>query len=58
MDDSTNQNTKSDRDPTGYLPIGSFQCEYIEIWLRIKRTWGLNMDQAEVDAINTVLAGC
>ncbi len=58
VDDSTNQTAKSDRDPAEYLPIGSFQCEYVEIWLRIKRTWGLNMDQAEVDAINAVLAGC
>ena len=58
VDDRTNQTAKSDRDPAEYLPIGSFQCEYVEIWLRIKRTWGLNMDQAEVDAINAVLAGC
>ncbi len=58
VDDSTNQTAKSDRDPAGYLPIGSFQCEYVEIWLRIKRTWGLNMDQVEADAISAVLAGC
>ncbi len=47
VDDGTNQTTKSDRDPAGYLPIDSFQCGYVEIWLRIKRTWGLNMDQSE-----------
>ncbi len=58
VDDGTNQTAKSDRDPAGFLPIGSFQCGYVEIWLRIKRTWGLNMDQAEVDAINAVLADC
>ncbi len=58
VDDRENQTVKRDRDPAEYLPIGAFECEYVEVWLRIKRTWGLNMDQTEVDAINAVLAGC
>ncbi len=58
VDDDTNQNAKSDRDPNEYLPVAEFRCEYVEIWMRIKRAWNLNMDQAEADAISTVLAGC
>lgn len=58
VDDSTNQTAKSDRDPSEYLPVASFQCRYVEVWLRIKETWNLSMDQAEADAIAAVLAGC
>ncbi len=28
------------------------------IWIKIKDRWGLNMNQAEVDAIRAELAGC
>ena len=59
VEKSTNRNVKSDRDPDGYLPqAASYRCEYVEIWIRIKHAWNLNMDQDEIDAINEVLAGC
>lgn len=54
----TENASKGADDPTDYLPIATFRCEYVAIWIKIKDRWGLNMNQAEADAIRAVLAGC
>ena len=50
--------SKGPDDPADYLPIAAFRCEYVANWIKIKDRWRLNMNQAEADAIRSVLAGC
>ena len=58
VDDSTNQ-SKKDRDPAEWMPPNEgFHCAYVTMWSAIKLRWELSMDQAEADAIRTVLTGC
>ena len=48
---------KSDQDPAQWLPaIG--RCGYVRTWVDVKTKYDLSADQAELDAIATVLAGC
>lgn len=51
-----NRIAKSDRDPADYLPREEFQCEYVQIWIKIKHKWKLSADQDEIDAINEVIS--
>ena len=53
---SSNQ-SKSDDDPARWLPTED-RCGYVTRWVRIKKKYGLSVDQAEHDAIATVLTRC
>ncbi len=53
----TSNQSKSDDDPARWLPTED-RCGYVTKWVRIKKKYGLSVDQAEHDAIATVLAGC
>ncbi len=58
VDDSTNQ-SKGDKDPAEWLPPNeAFHCAYVVAWIEVKKAWQLSMDQAEADAIRTVLSNC
>ena len=47
---------KGDRAPNGYMPPNlSYQCRYLENWLKIKLIWKLTMTPAEVSAIRDVV---
>ena len=51
--------SKGDRDPARWLPPNAaFHCEYVEIWVRLKKQWRLGMDAAEAAKVEEVLHGC
>lgn len=56
---ASSNRSKSDRDPAEWLPTNtSYRCEYVRIWVQVKRAWNLSVDQAEHDAIRNTLAAC
>ena len=56
---ASSNRSKSDRDPAEWLPTnGGYRCEYVRIWVAVKRAWNLSVDQAEHDAIRNTLANC
>ena len=56
---ASSNRSKSDRDPAEWLPTnGGYRCEYVRIWIDVKRAWNLSVDQAEHDAIRNTLANC
>ena len=56
---ASSNRSKSDRDPAEWLPTNtSYRCEYVRIWVQVKRAWNLSVDQAENDAIRNTLAAC
>ncbi|MFM8563067.1 MAG: HNH endonuclease family protein [Acidimicrobiia bacterium] len=56
---ASSNRSKSDRDPAEWLPTNtSYRCEYVRIWIEVKRAWNLSVDQAEHEAIRNILAGC
>ncbi|MFZ9931089.1 MAG: GmrSD restriction endonuclease domain-containing protein [Ilumatobacteraceae bacterium] len=56
---ASSNRSKSDRDPAEWMPTNtSYRCEYVRIWVQVKRAWNLSVDQAENDAIRNTLAAC
>jgi len=56
---ASSNRSKSDRDPAEWLPTNTgYRCEYVRIWVQVKRAWNLSVDQAEHDAIRNTLANC
>lgn len=56
---STSSNrSKSDQDPSDWLPMSSYQCEYVASWVAVKVKWNLTVDTAEKTAIENVLSTC
>jgi hypothetical protein len=53
---SSNQ-SKSDGDPARWLPSQE-PCLYVTAWVTVKKKYNLSVDQAEHDAIASVLASC
>ncbi|MFI5558973.1 HNH endonuclease family protein [Amycolatopsis japonica] len=48
---------KGDQDPAKWLPAQD-RCGYVAHWVRVKTTYAMTVDQAEHDAIATVLRRC
>ena len=56
---ASSNRSKSDKDPAEWLPTrAAYKCTYVNDWIRIKKIWGLSVDQAEYDALKRVLATC
>jgi len=56
--DSENQ-SKSDKDPAAWVPPNeAYLCDYLRIWLNIKRDWDLSIDEEEEVAIEEKSAAC
>ena len=56
---ASSNRSKSDRDPAEWMPPNaSYHCEYVRIWIEIKRAWDLSVDQAEHDYLARKLASC
>ena len=56
---ASSNRSKSDRDPAQWMPPNaSYHCEYVRIWIEIKRAWDLSVDQAEHDYLAQKLASC
>ena len=50
---------KGARGPDGYMPpLESYRCEYVQLWVKIKEDWELEMTEAEGEAVQEVLDEC
>lgn len=50
---------KRDRDPAAWQPSNrDAWCDYADAWVAVKLRWGLTADEAEVQALRSMLAGC
>ncbi|NKY53881.1 HNH endonuclease family protein [Nocardia vermiculata] len=56
-DPSANR-SKGDQDASDYLPPGSFRCEYVQRYIRIKVKYGLTIDLDEQTALRTAVGDC
>ncbi len=50
--------SKSDQDPTEWLPSPAAVCWYAITWISIKSEWELSVDQAELVALHGILSEC
>ena len=58
MSASSNR-SKSDQDPAEWAPpSGDAWCQYGIEWISVKVAWQLTADQAEADALRSLLASC
>jgi hypothetical protein len=56
---ASSNRSKSDRDPAEWMPPNaSYHCEYVRIWIEIKRIWDLSVDQNEHNYLAQKLASC
>ena len=56
---ASSNRSKSDRDPSQWLPQNTdFKCEYVFIWVEVKKRWGLSVDSNEKSALETASNGC
>jgi hypothetical protein len=56
---ASSNRSKSDRDPAQWMPPNAnYHCEYVRIWIEIKRAWDLSVDQAEHNYLAQKLASC
>lgn len=54
---ASSNRAKGDNDPARWLPDHD-QCGYVTRWVTVKTSYGLSTDQAEHDAITSVLRRC
>lgn len=55
VDKSVNR-SKGDGDPANWMPPNvNYHCEYVQLWKRIKKVYGLVFDQSEQLAINKII---
>jgi len=56
---ASSNRSKSDRDPAEWLPTNTgYRCDYVRIWIDVKRAWNLSVDQSEHDALARILSAC
>lgn len=50
--------SKSDKSPTEWLPPNEeYQCEYVREWFKIKKSWGLELEEGFDEISNRVCKG-
>ncbi|MEU1955658.1 HNH endonuclease family protein [Nocardia rhamnosiphila] len=50
---------KGDQDPVDWLPpADGYRCTYAAMWVQVKSTWQLTLEQAEKDTLAQILQGC
>jgi hypothetical protein len=54
---ASSNRSKSDRDPSEWLPMPSIRCEYVSRWMAVKYRWGLSVDSRERAALVSVIDG-
>ena len=56
---ASSNRSKSDRDPAEWLPTNTaYRCDYVRVWIDVKRAWNLSVDQVEHDALAAQLSNC
>ncbi|WP_280384128.1 GmrSD restriction endonuclease domain-containing protein [Nocardia wallacei] len=50
---------KGDQDPAQWLPPNTaYRCTYARMWVAVKSTWALTLQQSEKDAVAEALRSC
>lgn len=56
---ASSNRSKSDRDPAEWMPTNvDYRCDYVRIWINVKRAWDLSVDPAEHDFLVRTLSSC
>lgn len=56
---ATSNRSKGDMDPAQYLPPNqAYRCTYSQMWVAVKSSWKLTVQQEEKDALARVLQDC
>lgn len=56
---ASSNRSKGDSDPADWMPPEeSIHCEYVAIWVDVKTTWELSVDEAEHAALEEIAADC
>ncbi|MFE9243825.1 HNH endonuclease family protein [Nocardiopsis sp. NPDC006938] len=56
---ASSNRSKADKDPSQWLPpAADTHCRYVTEWTTVKTRWGLTVDEAEREALNTVAQDC
>jgi hypothetical protein len=50
--------SKSDKDPASWLPVPQARCQYLYDYVKVKTSWGLSVDKAELAALEKLNASC
>lgn len=50
--------SKSDQDPSEWLPDEGYRCRYAADWVAVKLRWSLSVDSFEQGALTAILRGC
>jgi hypothetical protein len=48
---------KADQDPGSWMPQRA-RCRYLREWVAVKHRWALSVDEAELAALTSLVAGC
>lgn len=46
---------RKDREPSAWMPSTKLRCDYATAWMSVKVRWNLTIDQAEYDALRSVM---
>ncbi|WP_043740756.1 GmrSD restriction endonuclease domain-containing protein, partial [Nocardia carnea] len=56
---ASSNRSKGDMDPAQYLPPNqAYRCTYSQMWVAVKSSWRLTVQQEEKDALARVLQDC
>ena len=56
---ASSNRSKSDQDPADWLPPNeAFHCDYVALWIEVKTSWDLSVDDAELTALEEITARC
>ena len=55
---ASSNRSKSDKDPSTWMPTALDGCEYVARWVNVKHRWNLTVDTAEKGKILSVLSWC
>ncbi|OLR92739.1 hypothetical protein BJP25_20915 [Actinokineospora bangkokensis] len=55
---ASSNRSKGDQDPARWLPDAAYSCDYAVRWVDVKSKYALTVDQAEHEALNSLLLRC
>jgi hypothetical protein len=56
---ASSNRSKGDQDPANWLPPNpAYRCAYVQMWVAVKSTWQLTVQQAEKGALAQTLQDC
>ncbi|MFR9722777.1 HNH endonuclease family protein [Streptomyces sp. MS19] len=55
---ASSNRSKGDQDPADWQPAAAFHCEYARMWISVKHTWELTVDEDERAALDEMLGTC